>query len=71
MARDLQCMRGSVPLELPHQRNPSHLPGSAPDTLEEAILLGQAVEAVVALAHGANEAAQGVGLVLAYPLLVL
>lgn len=37
----------------------------APDVLEEAVALGQAVEGVVALAHGADEAAEGVGLVLA------
>lgn len=44
---------------------PPNLPGSAPDALEEAVLLGQPVQAVVALAHGADEAAHGVGLVLA------
>ena len=41
------------------------LPRRAPDALEEAILLGEAVEAVVRLAHGTDETAHGVGLVLA------
>jgi hypothetical protein len=36
-----------------------------PDVLEEAVALGEAVHAVVALAHGADEAAEGVDLVLA------
>jgi hypothetical protein len=44
---------------------PNHLSGSAPDALEEAILLCEPVEAVVALAHGADEAAEGVDLVVA------
>ena len=48
-----------------HLRIPSPLPGRAPDRLEEAVLLCEAVEAVVALAHGAHEAAKGVDLVLA------
>ena len=42
-----------------------HLPGRAPNRLEEAVLLCEPVEAVVALAHGADEAAEGVHLVLA------
>jgi hypothetical protein len=37
----------------------------APDTLEEAVLLGEPVDGVVALAHGADEAAEGVDLVVA------
>lgn len=41
------------------------LPGCAPDRLEETVLLCEPVEAVVALTHGANEAAEGVDLVLA------
>ena len=36
-----------------------------PDVLEEAVPLGEAVHAVVALAHGADEAAKSVDLVLA------
>jgi hypothetical protein len=44
---------------------PNRLSGSAPDALEEAILLCEPVEAVVALAHGADEAAEGVDLVVA------
>lgn len=41
------------------------LPAGAPDVLEETVALGQAVDGVVALTHGADEAAEGVGLVLA------
>ena len=44
---------------------PNALPGSAPDALEEAILLCEPVQAVVALAHGAYEAAEGIDLVVA------
>jgi hypothetical protein len=54
-----------VTFVVPQRHIPNHLPGRAPDALEEAILLCEPVEAVVALAHGADEAAQGVGLVLA------
>jgi hypothetical protein len=43
----------------------NHLPGRAPDRLEEAVLLCEPVHAVVGLAHGADEAAEGVDLVLA------
>lgn len=43
---------------------PKHLPGRAPDVLEETILLCEPVEAVVALAHGADESGEGVDLVL-------
>jgi hypothetical protein len=38
---------------------------SAPDALEEAVALGQSVEGVVALAHGSDETAEGVDVVLA------
>jgi hypothetical protein len=48
---------------VPQLRNPNRLSGRAPDALEEAILLCEPVEAVVALAHGADEAAEGVDLV--------
>ena len=41
------------------------LSAGAPDVLEVAVTLGEAVDAVVGLAHGANEAAEGVGLSLA------
>jgi len=41
------------------------LSAGAPDSLEETILLCQPVERVVALAHGADEAAEGICLVLA------
>jgi hypothetical protein len=50
---------------VPQLRNPNRLSGRAPDALEEAILLCEPVEAVVALAHGADEAAEGVDLVVA------
>lgn len=36
-----------------------------PDVLQQTVALGQSVERVVALAHGADEAAHGVDLVLA------
>ena len=42
-----------------------HLPRTTPDVLEETVALRKAVHAVVGLAHGAHEAAEGVGLVLA------
>ncbi|KAI6769520.1 hypothetical protein HG530_004149 [Fusarium avenaceum] len=38
---------------------------SAPDALDEAVALGQSVEGVVALAHGSDETAEGVDVVLA------
>ena len=41
------------------------LPRSAPDVLEEAVLLVEPVQRVVGLAHCAHEAAQGICLVLA------
>lgn len=41
------------------------LSAGAPDVLEVAVTLGEAVDAVVGLAHGADEAAEGVGLGLA------
>ena len=47
---------------LPQLHIPKHLPRRAPDVLEEAVLLCEPVEAVVGLAHGADEAADGVGL---------
>jgi hypothetical protein len=50
---------------LPQLHIPMHLPRRAPDVLEEAVLLCEPVEAVVALAHGADETADGVGLGLA------
>ena len=46
------------------QNNPL-VSARVPDVLEEAVALGEAVHAVVALAHGADEAAEGVDLVLA------
>lgn len=48
---------------IPQLHIPNHLPGRAPDALEEAVLLCEPVEAVVALAHGTDEARQGVDLV--------
>lgn len=50
---------------VPQLHDPKHLPRRAPDALEEAVLLCEPVEAVVALAHGADEAAECVDLVLA------
>lgn len=38
---------------------------SAPDALDEAVTLGQSVQRVIGLAHGADEAAEGVDVVLA------
>ena len=46
-----------------HPIIPTHLSGRAPDGLEEAVLLCEPVKAVVGLAHGANEAGDGVDLV--------
>lgn len=46
----------------------SHMPSlslTAPDVLEETIALGQSVHRIVALAHCADEAAEGVDVVLA------
>ena len=43
----------------------SHLSRSAPDVLQESISLCEAVQGIVALAHGADETAKGVDLVLA------
>lgn len=43
----------------------SRLSLTGPDALEEAVTLGQAVEGVVALAHGTDETAEGVDVVLA------
>jgi len=48
---------------VPQLRITKHLSGSAPDALEEAVLLCKPVHAVVALAHGADETAEGVNLV--------
>ena len=48
---------------LPQLHSPKYLPGRAPDALEEAVLLCEPVQAVVRLAHGAYEAAEGVDLV--------
>jgi hypothetical protein len=44
---------------------PLRLSLTAPDTLEETVSLRKAVHGVVALAHGADEAAEGVDLVVA------
>ena len=47
------------------------LSGSAPDVLEVAVTLSEAVDAVIRLAHGADEAAESVGLGLAVESAVL
>lgn len=43
----------------------NHLPRRRPDALEEAVALCEPVDAVVGLAHGADEARESVDLVLA------
>lgn len=43
----------------------SRLSLAAPDVLNEAVALGQSVQGIVGLAHGADEAAEGVDVVLA------
>lgn len=43
----------------------SNLSLGRPDVLDEAVALGQAVQGIVGLTHGADEAAQGVDVVLA------
>lgn len=48
-----------------HTRDNLPLAAGGPDVLEVAVTLGEAVEGVVALATGTDEAAQSVGLVLA------
>jgi len=50
---------------IPQLHDANHLPGRAPDRLEEAVLLCEPVEAVVGLAHGAYETADGIDLVVA------
>lgn len=50
----------------PHQNSSMrNLPLGAPDVLEETVALGETVQRIVALTHGANEARQGVNNVLA------
>ena len=44
---------------------PDDLSLSAPDALDEAVALGQSVHGIVGLAHGTDEAAEGVDVVLA------
>ena len=51
-------------MRVPQLRFHNHLPRRRPDGLEEAVLLCEPVEAVVGLAHGADEAREGVDLVL-------
>ena len=51
-----------LPLQIASTRN---LPLGAPDVLEEAVALGEAVEGIVALTHGADETRQSVDDVLA------
>lgn len=43
----------------------SHLSLAAPDVLDEAVTLDQSVQGIVGLAHGTDEAAEGVDVVLA------
>lgn len=50
----------------PHPtKSNQRLPGGGPDVLDVTVTLSEAVDAVVRLAHGADETAKGVGLVLA------
>lgn len=63
--RELLTAGCPIGLFIPQLHIPNHLPGRAPDVLEEAVLLCEPVEAVVALAHGTDEAAESVDLVLA------
>jgi hypothetical protein len=58
-------LKAFVVAVVPQLHIPKHLSGSAPDALEEAILLCEPVQAVVGLAHGADEAREGVDLVVA------
>jgi hypothetical protein len=57
--------RCRIAMRIPQLHIPNRLPARAPDGLEEAVLLCEPVEAVVGLAHGANETADGVSLVVA------
>jgi len=59
-----QPLSTSFPISLPHSPT-ANLPAPTPHILQEPIPLRQTVDAVVALAHGAHEAAQRVRLVLA------
>lgn len=43
----------------------SHLSLAAPDVLDETVTLGQSVQGIVGLAHSADEATEGVDVVLA------
>lgn len=52
-------------MRVPQLRFHNHLPRRRPDGLEEAVTLCEPVDAVVGLAHGADEAREGVNLVLA------
>jgi hypothetical protein len=56
------CRFQVVRTAVPQLHIPIRLSGSAPDALEVAIFLCEPVQAVVALAHGADEAAEGVDL---------
>jgi hypothetical protein len=50
---------------IPSSQRTRRLSGSGPDVLEVTVTLSEAVDAVVRLAHGADEAAESVGLGLA------
>lgn len=47
------------------RQHPFHLSLGRPDVLDKAVALGQAVQGIVGLTHGADEAAEGVDVVLA------
>lgn len=63
-------VRGGLDYDVPLPHYPlrirtTNLSLGAPDALHQAVALGEAVQGIVALAHGADEAAQSVDLVLA------
>jgi hypothetical protein len=61
----IPSLTATMSISIPQLHMPSPLPRSTPDTLEEAVPLCEPVDAVVALAHGAYEAAERICLVLA------
>lgn len=56
---------GKVPIFVHLHHHPLHLSLARPDALNQTITLGQAVQGIVGLAHGTDEAAEGVDVVLA------
>jgi len=63
-------VRGGLDYDVPLPHYPfrirtTNLSLGAPDALHQTVALGEAVQGIVALAHGADEAAQSVDLILA------